>query len=413
MCDLVRIKKVVKNSFMLTARLCSVLIMLLGCICVVNNSSAHVDSDSKIPSGIENKNTHITRFNTVFEKYLEEEFTPRLPGYALAVIIGGDVVFSKVSGVRRLGADSLIDFHTAFRIASVSKTFTPAVISTLTRPAVDFESLVSAYLPTLKLQKTAYLSELTVRHLLSHSTGLMPHAYTNLIQDGVAYRDVVKMLDRVPFVCKPGGCYSYQNVIYNLAGDIVEQVTGLSYSHVVSKNLFVRLGMEDSSLGLQAFLHNTNIAMPHKWNKRLRLWQPIKPKENYYQLAPAAGVNASLNDMTIWLKAQLGLAANVLSVKQLNEIQTPNIKTSRKKAHYMRKSWDGVTNPQYALGWRTFDFKHVNGFVHHGGWVEGARAEIVFNRGLNMGMVFLTNSEPAIASDIVPNFITHYLNTKL
>ena len=62
----------------------------------------------------------------------------------------------------------------------------------------------------------------------------------------------------------------------------------------------------------------------------------------------------------------------------------------------------------YGLGWRVFDFGAHKNFVHHGGWVQGYRAEMVFNRDLQIGMVFLTNSETRLARDVILNFVNLY-----
>ena len=67
--------------------------------------------------------------------------------------------------------------------------------------------------------------------------------------------------------------------------------------------------------------------------------------------------------------------------------------------------------PHYALGWRTFSFNGQPGFIHHGGWVDGVRAEMVFNRELDIGMVFLSNYAGGIISEVVPEFIKLFLKT--
>jgi beta-lactamase class C len=67
----------------------------------------------------------------------------------------------------------------------------------------------------------------------------------------------------------------------------------------------------------------------------------------------------------------------------------------------MVKTW-------YGLGWRVFDAGTHHHFVHHGGWVQGYRAEMVFNRELNIGMVFLTNAETRLARDVIFAFVNAY-----
>ena len=64
-----------------------------------------------------------------------------------------------------------------------------------------------------------------------------------------------------------------------------------------------------------------------------------------------------------------------------------------------------MSNTGYGLGWRVFDYDGETGNVHHGGYVRGMRSEMVFNRKLQTGMVFLTNSEPGVINHLVFDFL--------
>ena len=104
--------------------------------------------------------------------------------------------------------------------------------------------------------------------------------------------------------------------------------------------------------------------------------------------------------------AQLGHKPGVLSEDMLDHMQTGVIRTTRIQAHY---SWrPGIANVHYGLGWRIFDYKGDKGFVQHGGYVKGMRSEMVFNRKLQTGMVFLTNSEPHRLGDLVFDYLDLY-----
>jgi len=159
--------------------------------------------------------------------------------------------------------------------------------------------------------------------------------------------------------------------------------------------------MKGASLGFKAFQSTRNRAIPHvKVRKR---WRPTRVLPTYYRLAPAAGVNASIRDMGQWLLAQLGQRPDVLSPEILDMTQTPVIANKQRKRHRAL----GAT--YYGLGWRIFDFGRYQNFVHHGGWVKGNRSVMVFNRELQMGMVFLTNAETNLARKVVFRFLELYL----
>ena len=352
-------------------------------------------------------NAVATDFKETFTEQVLKDFSEQLPGYAVAVITP-ESSFTFTHGVRKKGEPPLIDENTVFRLASVSKTFTPAAFI-LSQSSQQLDRPISAYLPELQFSRKDYQNQLTTRHLLSQTTGLIPHAYTNLVQANVPYRRIAGQLKDVNFVCAPGKCYGYQNVVYSLAGDVIAKASGQTYEAVVEQRIFRPLNMKDASFGLEAITNNPNHALPHHWDKTQKQWQPIEHSAKYYSLAPAAGVNATIKDMQQWLKAQLGQYPKVLSEEQLHTMHTPHIKTTRKHAHYQQDSWEGVGDTHYALGWRVFSFNGQAGFVHHGGWVKGFRIEMVFNRELGMGLVFLSNSESRVASDIVPRFIRLFL----
>ncbi|WDE13990.1 serine hydrolase domain-containing protein [Thalassomonas haliotis] len=348
-------------------------------------------------------------FLQAFESFLLAEVAPKTPGFAVAVVLGGEEHLLKGYGVTNVSSPEKVDPDTVFRLASVSKTFTSAAVGILVAQGkLSWDSKLSDYVEHLSFNKPDYGSALTLRHLLSHSSGLMPHAYTNLIEDRVSYKKILTKMAQVPFICAPGTCYGYQNVVYSLAGDVVEAVSSNSFEQVVQNDLFTPLSMKNASYGLTAFLGNENRAQPHKWHRQAKKWLPAKVNSNYYRVAPAAGINASIRDMKYWLMAQLGKHQAVLNDDILDEMHGKQIKTSAAQGHYRKRDWQNLGKTYYGLGWRIFDYNGRESFVHHGGWVEGARTEMVFNEALQMGLVFLTNSDTKMASKVVPTFLRLY-----
>lgn len=347
-------------------------------------------------------------FRQVFESYLEESLLPYTPGLAVAVVIDGEPVLIKGYGVREAGSPAKVDVDTVFRLASVSKTFASAAAGVLVRNGrLQWDTRIAPYVRDVEFKNPDYAGQLTLRHILSHSTGLTPHAYTNLVDANLAYRQILQKLGNVDFVCAPGNCYGYQNVVYSLVGDVVESVTEETYETFVARYLFTPLKMHNASFGLKALTTNHNHATPHILRKEE--WTPVAVKGNYYRLAPAAGVNASIADMTQWIIAQLGHRQDVLPNSILNEMHARQIRTAKSRKQYGQS--DYLQGVYYGLGWRVFDFVDYPNFVHHGGWVQGIRTEMVFNRELNIGMVMLANSETRKANEVVRRFLEIYRET--
>ena len=262
-----------------------------------------VNAQQATPDGSEPVSPQVLQANQqdflqAFEQFLVAEVAPKTPGFSVAVVLGGKEKLLKGYGVTNVSSPEKVDTDTVFRLASVSKTFTSAAVGTLVAQGkVSWDSKLSDYVDQLNFNRADYGNTMTLRHLLSHTSGLMPHAYTNLVEDRVSYQKILKKMDQVPFICAPGTCYAYQNVVYSLAGDVVAAVSDKSFEQVVEHNLFKPLGMENASYGLKAFVGNSNRAQPHKWDYRNKLWRPAKVNNNYYRIAPAAGINASIADM--------------------------------------------------------------------------------------------------------------------
>ena len=340
-----------------------------------------------------------------FENYLSENVLPNVPGAALVVVADGKVQLVLPYGVRKEGTRKPVTADTVFRLASVSKTFASAAAGILVRnKQLDWNTTVSSRLNYVRFKDPAYGRQITVRNLLSQTTGLVPQAYTNLLEENVPYRVIVSRLREVDFICPPGSCYSYQNVAFSLTGDIIQSVTGEPYEQFVNESLFQPLGMQTASFGLRSFQATDNHATPHIWRKQQ--WQPVEVKKDYYNVAPAAGINASISDMQQWLLAQLGQRPDVLPAATLDQLQARAIRTTPSQAHYRNNKDLGQV--AYGLGWRIFDYGKNKNYIHHGGWVQGTLSEMVFNRDLQLGMVFLTNSEIRNAGDLVFKFLEIY-----
>ena len=340
-----------------------------------------------------------------FEHYLSENVLANVPGAAVVVVVDGKVQLLLPYGIRKEGSSAPINADTVFRLASVSKTFAAAATGLLVQDnQLHWDTTVRSRLKNVRFKDPDYGRQITVRNLLSQTTGLVPQAYTNLLEDNIPYKVIVGRLREVKFICPPGTCYSYQNVAFSLTGDIIQSVTGEPYERFVRESLFQPLGMRTASFGWQSFEATDNHATPHIW--RRQQWQPVAVKKDYYNVAPAAGINASISDMQQWLLAQLGQRPDVLPLATLDQLQARTIQTTPSQAHYRRSKELGEVS--YGLGWRIFDYGKYRNYVHHGGWVQGTLSEIVFNRELQLGMVFLTNSEIRNAGDMVFKFLEIY-----
>ena len=339
-------------------------------------------------------------------QWLDTEIsTIGVPGVALGIVRANEVMDVRTWGVRSLAQEAPVDSKTLFRIASVSKTFAGAVTAKLVYDQKQsWDTPIITILPQYSIGTQDSTKGMTLRHVLSHTTGLMPHAYSNMLDSGVAYEKIQEKFKEIPTVCPPGRCYGYQNVVFSLVSDIVEVSEHESYEQYVQERIFAPLGMQTASVGLEGYTNAINVSDAHQ--QRGGNWLVAPTNAAYYSVGPAAGVNASIEDMMVWAQANLGAFPAVLPDPVLAEQQTPVVETPR--GSYFNR-WPRLDKAWYGLGWRIFDYAGVR-VIHHGGGVRGFRSEMVLVPELDIAMVVLFNGETSLANDVVPAFLDSVLH---
>lgn len=344
------------------------------------------------------------QYNYNFEEFIAwlDQATAEIniPGAALAIVSREGIEHMQTWGVKNVSQENTVNSDSIFRIASMSKTFAGTAATLLVDQNLQsWDARLIDLFPELEIGTGGSSKGITLRHVASHSTGLMPHSYSNMLDAGVGYEKIKAKFDEIPTVCQPGDCYGYQNVIFSLIADVVEESTGDSYAKYLHEQLFKPLGMVSASVGMEPYLESAEATSPHR---RVRgSWRTTTTNPAYYSVAPASGINASIVDMSMWIQANLGGFPEVLSADFLSNLHEPVIATPR--GNYFNR-WSGLEKAYYATGWRVFEYEGLH-VVHHGGAVRGYRSEMAFVPAANIGMVLLFNAESKIANDVVPTFL--------
>jgi beta-lactamase class C len=328
----------------------------------------------------------------------------KTPGAAIAIVKDSTIVYLKGIGVKEAGTRDSVDVHTVFRLASVSKPFASFLTGTLVQDSVlHWDDRVSTLLPEFHLSNEEETNKLTLRHVLSHTTGLPFHAYTNLVEEGLPLGELLVRLQSVPLSNKVGKEYSYQNVAYSLVGEAIKSATGKSYEAWMIENVFQPLGMKDASIDYFSMMTNTNIAKPHMPKKGG--WRKVSINNTYYNVAPAGGVNASISDMAQWMVALLGNRQDVIAKETLQTMYTPVIEAPSKNRNYGRMH--RLRDSFYGLGWRILHYPNDT-LVYHGGFVNGYRSEVAVNQRDNIAICILANSPGELPDTGIPIFFSIY-----
>ncbi len=326
----------------------------------------------------------------------------QVPGYTFVYYQQGETPKVFVFGRTHRGGDRITE-NTVFRLASVSKTFTGILTAKLhEQDILPLSTSISELTPDIDFNGNG-MNGLQLQHIVGQSSGFMPNAYDNLIEADYPLRRVLQKLGELEPICDPGECYTYQNALF---GAIEYYLTSqnTSYHRQLQTQLFTPLGMRTASAGKGALLSSEEWARPHIAIARNK-WREGLVESNYYRFTPAAGVNASIRDMTIYLQALLGEFPTVVTPEIIENVTSPRVVTRRET---YRRGWRGhLDEAHYGLGWRIYDFDghRIN---YHGGWVKGYRADVAFAPESGAGYVMLMNAESNMINSTTAEFWKRY-----
>jgi beta-lactamase class C len=330
-----------------------------------------------------------------------------IPGASVAIVRDTTVIFQQGYGVKSAGGTDSVTERTVFRIGSVSKCFAAMLTAILVEEKVlNWDDPVVKYLPDFQLKSPEYTQQLTLRHLLSHTTGLPYHTYTTLVEDGMTLPDMIARLKDVndgPV----GKLYSYQNVAFSIIGEVIHAATGKTYEQMLEEKVFRPLAMREASASYEGILYHPNVAHPHL--RRHRQWKEIAISDKYYNVAPAGGINASILDMTQWMQAMLGNRPHVISRASLDTLYKPFVRAASRNRAYRKIG--RIKNNYYGLGWRILQFPDDT-LIYHGGYVNGYRSEVAIYPKDRIAICILANAPGDVTDTGIPLFMDLYLEQR-
>ena len=329
----------------------------------------------------------------------------RIPGAAVAIVKDGQIIFQKGFGIKEKGEPGTVDEHTVFRLGSVSKGFASVLAGTLVEDGLlEWDGVVSDYLNDFKLHDPEQTDRVEVKHILSHTSGLPRHAYTNLVEDGLSLNRIISRLDRVPLISKEGEQLAYQNAAYSVIEKVLEEQTGTDFNTLLQEELFEPLGMSNSSSTFETISLAQNKAEPHVYHSRRRGRVSVPISKKYYNAVSSGGINASASDMGKWLLLLTGYHPEIITEETLDQVFTPLATINNKR---FSRHWDGVNKSHYGMGWRVLDNQGQR-IVYHGGYVNGFRSEIAFAPDDDLGIAIMINTNSSYPLEVIPDFFNYF-----
>jgi len=334
-----------------------------------------------------------------------------VPGLALAIVKDGKVVLAKGYGMRKLGQPATVDAKTLFGIASNSKVFTATALGLLVEEGkIAWDAPVVDYLPWFMMSDPYVTRELTVRDLLVHRSGLGLGAGDLLWWPESTYnrRQVAERLRFIKPATSFRSAYAYDNVLYLVAGEVIQAVTGRTWEDFVQERILNKVGMTGSNVRHSAAAEGGNVATPHA-----RVEGAVRPIAPFTSdnTNPAGGINSGAEDMAKWMlvrlaRGKLADGTALYSERTARELEkpvtilpnpAPPAELAPRKAHFRA----------YALGLDIRDYRgHL--VVDHTGGLPGYVSIVTLIPERNLGVAILTNAESTSAFYALTQQIVDY-----
>ena len=339
-----------------------------------------------------------------------------VPGLSVAIVKDGKVLLAKGYGIRRMGQPALVDARTRFGIASNTKLFTATALGILVEEGkIQWDKPVTDYLPTFALSDPYVTHEMTVRDLLVHRSGLGLGAGDLLWWPPSTYdrKEIARRLRYIPLATSFRSAYAYDNVLYLVAGEVIQAVTGKSWEEFVRSRILAKVGMTDSDVRHSGAAEGGNVAGTHaEVNDTVRPVEPFTSDNTN----PAGGIMTGASDIAKWLIVQLDsgrvadgtrLFSPATTTELWREVTPTPIGTPPPSLAHLRPNMSG-----YALGIGVRDYRGKYLLQHTGG-LPGYVSKVAMLPELRLGVAVLTNQESSAAFEsIVYRVLDHYLGEK-
>jgi CubicO group peptidase (beta-lactamase class C family) len=345
-----------------------------------------------------------------------------VPGVSIAIVENGQTTLARGYGVRDLKAPRPVTADTIFATGSTGKAFTVAALAILVdRGRIKWDDKVIDHMPDFRMYDPWVTREMTIRDLLVHRSGLGLGAGDLLFvpRSDLSRKETVRRLRYIKPETSFRSAYAYDNILYMVAGQLIEEVTGQTWEAFIKANVFKPAGMSRSTVDDAGRLANADRGRPHgRLNGAIRGLGDQVPLDESADLAsnaaPAGGLAISANDMARWLLIQLAhgklpgsedrLFSEGASAEMWNPVQIQPIAP--------RPDSLKPTQPMfytYALGWDVQDYRGAR-IIWHGGAVFGSLTAVVLIPDRNIGFSIAINSEEGeVVRGLMYELLDHYL----
>ncbi|MGB7200962.1 MAG: serine hydrolase [Pyrinomonadaceae bacterium] len=303
----------------------------------------------------------------VFDKYAEAARAAwKVPGMSIVVVQDGKVLMSKGYGVRELGKNEPVDAQTLFGCMSTTKAMTAVALAMLVDEGkVSWNDKVIKHLPDFRLADPYVTNELKVRDLFTHNTGVGNTDFLWAWRPEMPSAEIVRRMGHATQDYSLRGGFIYQNIMYLVAGQVIEKASGMKWERFMTDRLFRPLGMNNTFVTYAASRDYKNRSVAH-YDIKGKI--EVIPEMSADEIGPAGSVWSTSDDMGRWINLMLGNTTvngkELLKPATLQEILKPQVILPSNFYPTFR-----VTKPRwttYGLGWFQHDYRGTKVDFHTG-----------------------------------------------
>lgn len=361
------------------------ILIFLGTACTVAAQSVGNDATALVK-----------KTDSIIQQYMQEA---SIVGLSLGIVKDGQLYLTRGYGLQELGTRKTTDSLTNYMTCSITKLFTAtAVMQLVEQGKIDIRQKLIFYLPDFTMKDERY-KDITIEHLLSHSSGLpWDKVLKDVPDDSSALRKLVYSFSNSKLAFTPGTKFNpvetYSNAAYDILGYLVQTLSGKPYTTYIQEHILQPAGMQRSGFDHTAIAGDRK-STPHIMQKKTVKTGGIVTEGKAHD--PSANLNSNAADLCHWMETILKTAKNsstsgLLQYQSQQQMWTPRHTAPQNKA------------VSIGLGWWITQSASRGTYYWHVGNNPGWSATLMIFPEQNFGITLLSNG--MYAEDIVWNKIS-------
>ena len=347
-----------------------------------------------------------------FDSYMAQVMKDwNAPGIGIGIVVKDKLVFARGYGFRDYGRKLPYTPTTTQPIASNTKLFTAVAVGLLVEEGkLRWDDPIKQFVPTIRFYNDELDRSVTIRDMLSHRTGVTRH-------DAIWYKSTFsrrELWDRLRYLEPTApirSTFLYNNLMYTAAGQVIEELSGLTWEQFVQRRIFDPLGMTRSTLTIQDNINGPEPAVPYSERRD----STVLYRQPYYTaevaIAPAGAINSSVQDLSRWVIALLKGGTvdgrQVIPAAVLRESMAPSLAMGNTALE--ARGWGENLNSYYGMGrWISSYRGHL--LALHGGDLPGFHSQVSIMPNDSIGVIVLV-----IGDHVAPfyNGLTYHIYERL